>query len=135
MLTGIIETVGIVKKIESRDTNIVFWIASSISDELQPDQSVSHNGTCITIEEAGDGQHWVTAIEETLFKTKLGRIQPGDSINLERCLPLSERLGGQLVQSHLDTSAICTSITDKNGSWEHQFTFDAKFAGLIIEKG
>lgn len=135
MFTGIIETLGIVKKIESRGTNIVFWIASSISDELHPDQSVSHNGACLTIEEAADGQHRVTAIEETLLKTNLGGIQPGDSINLERCLPLSGRLDGHPVQGHVDTTAICTSITDKNGSWEYQFTFDEKFAGLIIEKG
>ena len=135
MFTGIVETTGIVKAIISKGSNRVFWIGSPISGQFKPDQSVSHNGVCLTVEEIKDGQHRVTAIEETLDKTNLGDWKEGDIINLERCLLLTDRLDGHIVQGHVDTTGNCTSRKQKEGSWEFEFSFSKKMAGLIIEKG
>jgi riboflavin synthase len=135
MFTGIIESLGRVNAIESKGTNKTFWIASPISHELKVDQSISHNGVCLTVEEQKDNLHRVTAIEETLEKTNLGQWQPGDLVNLERCLIMNGRLDGHIVQGHVDTTATCLDRKDLNGSWEFRFEFPKKFTQLVIEKG
>ncbi len=135
MFTGIIETTGIIKEIISSGSNKTFWISSLISAELSIDQSVSHNGVCLTAEEVNGGMHRLTAIEETLLKTNLNIWQQGDTVNIERCLQMNGRLDGHIVQGHVDTTADCTNVIEKNGSWEYSFKIDTKFAALIIEKG
>lgn len=135
MFTGIIEATGIVVGTSSHGSNRSFWISSGISGELKPDQSVSHNGVCLTVEEQSGGRHRVTAIEETLLKSNLGDWKEGSVINLERCLPMNGRLDGHLVQGHVDCRALCTRQILKEGSREFRFRFPASFAPLIIEKG
>jgi len=135
MFTGIVETQGIIKKVIEKGANRTFWIKSSISSKLKTDQSVSHDGACLTVEEVKGGQHRVTAIAETLSKTTLGDWQKGTMINLERCLKINARLDGHFVQGHVDTSAICIAKKEKDGSWEFSFQFLPEFATLIIEKG
>ena len=135
MFTGIIETTGLVKEIIKTGTNISFWIESSLAGDLKVDQSLSHNGVCLTIELIKNGLHKVTAIEETLQKTNLGLLEAGSIVNLERCMQLNGRLDGHIVQGHVDTTATCMSIIEREGSWEYGFETDEKFAGLIIEKG
>ncbi|MCW3081403.1 riboflavin synthase [Segetibacter sp.] len=135
MFTGIIEAFGIVHSIEKHGTNTTFWISSPISDELKIDQSVAHNGVCLTVEEVHEGRHRVTAIEETLKKTNLFKWQEGILVNLERCMTFNGRIDGHMVQGHVDTTAICTDKKDADGSWEFRFQFPAAFASLVIEKG
>jgi riboflavin synthase len=135
MFTGIIESLGRVNAVESKGTNKTFWIASSISHELRVDQSISHNGVCLTVEEQKDNLHRVTAIEETLEKSNLSYWQAGDLINLERCLVMNGRLDGHIVQGHVDTTADCIDRKDLRGSWEFRFEFPKKFSQLVIEKG
>jgi riboflavin synthase len=135
MFTGIIESLGRVKRAESQGTNRTYWIASPISSELKVDQSVSHNGVCLTVEEVLEDAHRVTAIEETLEKTNLESWQPGHLINLERCMPMNGRLDGHIVQGHVDTTGVCAHRTELNGSWEFRFEFPKKFSHLVIEKG
>src|SRR5262249_17953152 len=112
-----------------------FWVSSPISPELQLDQSLSHNGACLTVEAVKNDLHQVTAIEETLEKTNLDSWIPGTIINLERCLPLHGRLDGHLVQGHVDATGICMKKTEKKGSWEFEFSFPKVFAELLVEKG
>jgi len=135
MFTGIIEKIGIVTDIISSDNNISFWIKSPISDELSIDQSVAHNGVCLTVEEIIEGKHRATAIQETLNKTNLKQWKKNSFVNLERCLPMNGRLDGHLVQGHIDSVATCLEIIEKQGSWEYTFDFNPKFASLTIEKG
>jgi riboflavin synthase len=135
MFTGIIEKTGIIKEILSHGTNKSFWVESSIAQELKIDQSLSHNGVCLTVEEIKNGMHRVTAIEETLLKTNLGSWEKESIINLERCLQLNGRLDGHMVQGHADCTAECIVVLEKAGSWEFTFTFPENFASLIIEKG
>lgn len=135
MFTGIIESTGIITDITISGTNKSFWVKSSISAELKVDQSVAHNGVCLTIEEIERDCHKVTAIAETLEKTELNDWAPGSYINLERSILLSTRVDGHFVQGHVDTTGICKKIKDKNGSNEFEFEFSKKFAPLIIEKG
>lgn len=135
MFTGIIETTGFIKNIAVSGTNRSFWIESSISRELKVDQSVSHSGVCLTVEEMNNNSHKVTAIEETALKTNVNEWKIGDVINLERSLKLDSRLDGHFVQGHVDTIAVCTEINEKHGSWEYEFSLRKKFSELIIEKG
>jgi len=135
MFTGIVETQGIVRKVTETGTNKTFWIKSPISSKLKPDQSVAHDGVCLTVEEVKASRHRVTAIAETLSKTTLGDWLEGSTINLERCLKINERLDGHFVQGHVDTSAICIDKKEKDGSWEFSFQFPPEFASLIVEKG
>lgn len=135
MFTGIIEATGRIESIDRQGTNLSFRISSPISHELKIDQSVSHNGVCLTVEESADGIHRVTAIEETLRKTDLADWQTGTLVNLERCLPFNGRLDGHFVQGHVDTKGTCTNCTALNGSWEFTIRFPKEFAHLIIEKG
>jgi riboflavin synthase len=135
MFTGIIETTGIVKQVISNGSNKIFRVESSISSRLKADQSVSHSGVCLTVEEVRENAHRVTAIDETLQKTNLGNWKEGTVINLERCLQLNDRLNGHMVQGHVDTTATCIKRKEKAGSWEFEFAFPKKFAELLIEKG
>lgn len=135
MFTGIVETTGIIEEIIVRGTNKTFWIRSDISTELKPDQSLAHNGVCLTVEETWDGCHRTTAIEETLKKTTLEDWEPGDLINLERCLSFNGRIDGHFVQGHVDTTATCEEIRTLDGSWEYRFSYHPGFAQLLIEKG
>ncbi len=135
MFTGIIEQTGIVQEVQNQGSNVSFWISSSLSGELKVDQSLSHNGVCLTVEETRGDLYKVTAIEETLKKTNLGKWQPGTKVNLERCMQLNGRLDGHIVQGHVDCTATCTAVVEKEGSWEFSFIFPEKFAPLVIEKG
>jgi len=107
MFTGIIETIGTVKKVAANGTNKTFWIESDIINELKVDQSLAHNGVCLTVEKIADGLYCVTAIEETLSKTNLGNLQENDWVNLERCMLMNGRLDGHIVQGHVDATATC----------------------------
>ena len=133
MFTGIIESVGKIKEIRKEGTNLHFCINSSISPELKIDQSVSHNGVCLTVTEIENDQHWVTAIDETLIKSNLGKLRANDAVNLERCMKVDARFDGHIVQGHVDTVAEVKQIVDQDGSWV--FTFLLKSEGLIVEKG
>ena len=135
MFTGIIETIGIVKSATEVGSNKSFWIESEISKELVIDQSISHNGVCLTVEEINENSHRITAIEETLKKTNLSTWEVGDFVNLERSLKTDSRLDGHFVQGHVDATATCKDKLEKQGSWEYEFSFPKKFAELIIEKG
>ena len=135
MFTGIIENTGIIKEIICQGTNTSFWVESELAVELKIDQSLSHNGVCLTVEEIKDGRHRVTAIEETILKTNAGSWIAGYTVNLERCMQLNGRLDGHIVQGHVDCTAECTEVVEKAGSWEYRFTFAEKFAAFIIEKG
>lgn len=135
MFTGIIEQMGIVRKVESSGTNLVFWIDSPLADALKIDQSVSHNGVCLTVEAVESPLYRVTAIDETLQKTNLQQWQPGTAVNLERCMQMNGRIDGHIVQGHVDTTAVCESVSSKPGSWEYRFRIDESFGTLIIEKG
>ncbi|HEX2682383.1 MAG TPA: riboflavin synthase [Ferruginibacter sp.] len=135
MFTGIIENTGIIQQVNTDGSNRTFWVSCPFSEELKVDQSLSHNGVCLTVEEVKKGGHRVTAIEETLLKTNLGNWQNGTVINLERCMPLNGRLDGHIVQGHVDCTAECIDIIEKAGSWEFTFKFPETFAASIIEKG
>ena len=135
MFTGIIETTGIISKIEQAGSNTSFFVKSTLSDDLKIDQSLSHNGVCLTVEAVDAGTHKVTAIDETLQKTNLGNLKAGNIVNLERCMLLNGRLDGHIVQGHVDGTAICSAVTEKDGSWEYRFTMNPAFAALTIEKG
>ena len=135
MFTGIIETLATLKQLESNGSNKSFWLETSITNEFKIDQSVAHNGVCLTVEAIENNMYKVTAIEETLQKTNLQSWKLNDVINIERCLSFNGRLDGHFVQGHVDATAICKNIIDKNGSWEFEFEFDEKFASLVIEKG
>ena len=135
MFTGIIETMGQVTEVKSNGTSKSFWIESSITPELKIDQSIAHNGVCLTIEDIQDGVYRITAIKETLEKTNLNQWSNGTHINLERSLQLSGRLDGHFVQGHVDTVGTLIKKKDLNGSWELVIDFPKKFAPFIIEKG
>ncbi len=135
MFTGIIESVGVIKAINYDRSNINFSISSSLSNELKIDQSVSHNGVCLTVVSKEEGAYTVTAIKETLEKTNLGKLKLGDKVNLERCLKVGDRLDGHFVQGHVDQTAICTYIGNENGSWTFTFKYDDKNNNITIEKG
>jgi riboflavin synthase len=135
MFTGIIETIGQVEAVLPSGTNTSFWLSSPISQELQIDQSISHNGVCLTVEEVVNDRHRVTAIQETLNKTNLGQWQQGDLVNLERCMVMNGRLDGHIVQGHVDTTGTCLSVKPIGGSYEYRFSFPETFAPLIVEKG
>lgn len=135
MFTGIIENTGAIKEIITTGTNKSFWVSSPLAADLKIDQSLSHNGVCLTIEEIKGDLHRVTAIDETLLKTNLGDWTNGTVVNLERCMLLNGRLDGHIVQGHVDCTAICTEVITKEGSWEYCFSFPDEFAAFIIEKG
>ncbi len=135
MFTGIIECTGTIEEVIVTGTNRSFYIKSPLSPEFKVDQSVSHNGVCLTIEAIHGPAHKVTAISETLQKTNLSAWNEGTVVNLERCLSLNGRLDGHFVQGHVDGTGVCVDRTDRNGSTEFVIEFPKSFAELIIEKG
>ncbi len=135
MFTGIIETMGEIEKVTEKGSNKTFWIKSSISAQLKVDQSIAHDGVCLTVEEIINDGYRVTAIEETLQKTNLNNRAAGSVVNLERSLVPTSLLDGHFVQGHVDTTGSCKKIKNTNGSWELTIYFQKKFASLIIEKG
>jgi len=135
MFTGIIESLGTIVSQEQKGSNISFWVSSSISEELKIDQSVSHEGVCLTVDELSPGHHRVTAIAETLEKTNLKSWQTGTTVNLERCMLMNGRLDGHIVQGHVDCTASCIEATELDGSWEYRFRIPESLAHLVIEKG
>lgn len=135
MFTGIVETTGKIISIDKKGTNASFWIESPLSGELKVDQSLSHDGVCLTVEAIEGKQHRVTAIEETLKKTNLAKWAVGNQVNLERCMIMNGRLDGHIVQGHVDATATCIEYQVLEGSWEYRFEFPDGFAHLVIEKG
>jgi riboflavin synthase len=135
MFTGIIEVFGAVTAIESAATNINYTIQSEISKELKIDQSVAHNGVCLTVVSKTDEQHVVTAIQETLEKSNLQHLKIGSIINLERCMQMNARLDGHIVQGHVDQIAECIKRENLNGSWEYRFRYDSSLNNVTVEKG
>ena len=136
MFTGIIEELGSVKKVEKNKGNIHLTIEAKFTPELRIDQSVAHNGVCLTVISIIDNQYSVIAINETLKKTNLGNILPGDKINLERCMKLGDRLDGHIVQGHIDLTANCTKIETLDGSWIFKFKYSKKSSTeTTVEKG
>lgn len=135
MFTGIVENTGKIISIEKKGTNASFWIESPLSAELKVDQSLSHDGVCLTVELIEGSKHRVTAIEETLRKTNLAGWTAGKSVNLERCMIMNGRLDGHIVQGHVDATATCIDYQALDGSWEYRFEFPDEFGHLVIEKG
>jgi riboflavin synthase len=136
MFTGIIENLAKVAKVEKSQSNLELYIESTLAGELKVDQSVAHNGVCLTVVEIfGDRTYRVTAIEETIEKTNLGDLTQGDSINLERCMTLGARLDGHIVQGHVDQIGICENIEEKDGSWIYTFSYDTSMENVTVEKG
>jgi len=135
MFTGIIEATGLVKDVQYNGSNVDLWIESNITHELKIDQSVAHNGVCLTVVEIKGDLYRVTAVEETLNKTNLGGWELGDRVNLERSLKVGSRLDGHFVQGHVDATAVCIEKQTLEGSWLFRFRFPAKYATLVIEKG
>ena len=135
MFTGIIENLGEVKAIKNDHTNVHFTVSSAISHELKIDQSVAHNGVCLTVVALNNDTHTVTAIDETLKKTNLGDLKVGSKINLERCMQMNARLDGHIVQGHVDQTAVCIKREELDGSWEYRFKYDASAGNVTVEKG
>lgn len=135
MFTGIIEQVGVVVDVGQNGSSRVFWVESAISAQLKADQSLSHEGICLTVEEVNGNRHRVTAIEETLNKTTAGTWVPGTRVNLERCVSANGRFDGHFVTGHVDGTGVCHNITDRNGSFLLRFGFPEEQAHLVIEKG
>lgn len=135
MFTGIIESLGTVRNIERDRSNVHFTIESAISHELKIDQSVSHNGACLTVVGLGGGWHRVTAVEETLRRTNLGKWEIGTLVNLERCLPVNGRLDGHIVQGHVDEVAECVEVAENDGSWRCTFRYRPTPEHLLVDKG
>jgi riboflavin synthase len=135
MFTGIIESVGTVVQAREEGTNKHFLFESSISQELKVDQSVSHNGVCLTVTQTTGGQYWVTAIEETLRKSNLGLLQTGDPVNIERCMLANGRFDGHIVQGHVDQTGVCKSVQEVGGSWLFDFEYDPSLGNVTVEKG
>ena len=134
MFTGIVEQKGKIKAIETEGTNVHFTIEAPMANELQVDQSVSHNGVCLTTVEVNDGTYKVTAVDETLKRSNLGRLKPGDFVNLERSMISNGRFDGHIVQGHVDTTARCANIIEEEGSWLFSFEM-AEPTKLLVEKG
>ena len=135
MFTGIIETFGTVTEIVKEDTNLHITVSSSITDELKIDQSVAHNGVCLTVVSISGNQYTVTAIDETLQKTNIGNLTVGEKVNLERAMKLGDRLDGHIVQGHVDQTATVTNVENQEGSWIFSFEYDSALNNITIEKG
>lgn len=135
MFTGIIESTGEIKKKEAEGTNIHFTIESDLAGELSVDQSIAHNGVCLTVTKIHDQYYQVTAVEETLQKSNLGKATIGHKLNLERCMKAGGRFDGHIVQGHVDQTGVCTGVSDQDGSWIFDFEFDPKSKNIVVEKG
>ena len=134
MFTGIIETLGIIKNMETQQDNMNVTVSSSLTHELKIDQSLAHNGICLTVIDINDKEYTVTAISETIAKTNLSEWRIGDEINLERAMKLGDRLDGHIVQGHVDQKGNCTSFEETNGSWYFTFEYDPSLNNITIEK-
>jgi riboflavin synthase len=135
MFTGIIETIGQVSSLEQEGSNLHIRVRSSVSDELKIDQSVSHNGVCLTVVGVAPGEHTITAIAETLQKSNLGTLKAGSLVNLERCMVANGRFDGHIVQGHVDQTAQCIALTELDGSWVFTFQYDPSTGNVTVEKG
>ncbi len=135
MFTGIIETQGVLKRIESEGTNKHFLFDSLISSALKVDQSISHNGVCLTVTKIDGDSYWVTAIDETLKKSNLGSLKQNDIVNLERCMIANGRFDGHVVQGHVDQTGVVKKITEMDGSWIFDFGYDPSIGNVTVEKG
>ena len=135
MFTGIIEDMGVVSALKEELDNLHITINSNLTKELKVDQSMAHNGVCLTVVHINKNEYTVTAIRETLDKTSLGTLKVNDKINLERAMKLGERLDGHIVQGHVDQTAVCTHVEEANGSWVFSFSYDAALSNITIEKG
>ena len=135
MFTGIIEALGEVERIVREGDNIHFTINSTLSNTLKIDQSVAHNGVCLTVVALSENTHTATAIEETLNKTNLGNLREGAKVNLERCMQMNARLDGHIVQGHVDQTATCILVNELDGSWEYRFKYDTSLGNVTVEKG
>ncbi len=135
MFTGIVEAMGSLVKTEAKGTNVEFWFTCPFTQELKVDQSLAHNGVCLTVVEIQGEQYRVTAIDETLHKTNLGDLKLGQKVNLERCMAANARFDGHIVQGHVDLTGVCTEITDQNGSWEYRFSYPITSGHVTVEKG
>jgi len=135
MFTGIIETLGRITEIRQENTNKHITITSPFTAELKIDQSVAHNGVCLTVVAINGDAYTVTAIDETLQKTNLNSLKTGDVVNLERCMQANGRFDGHVVQGHVDQTAVCESVEDENGSWVFTFRYDAGRGNVTVEKG
>jgi riboflavin synthase len=135
MFTGIIEELATLQQIEKENTNVHFTFSCPFTHELKIDQSVAHNGVCLTVIKINGHQYTVTAIDETLQKTNLGTLNVGDTVNLERCMSANGRFDGHIVQGHVDQIGIVTSIIDNKGSWSYTIEYDNKSGNVTVEKG
>jgi len=135
MFTGIIETIGEIKNIESEGSNVHFDLYSTLTQELRIDQSVAHNGVCLTVVKVDGDIYRVTAIDETLKKTNLGDWAVGKKVNVERCMPANGRFDGHIVQGHVDQTGIVDNISEEDGSWIFNFTYDPSMGNITVEKG
>ena len=135
MFTGIIEDLGTITALNNDKDNLHITVSSNITEELKIDQSVAHNGVCLTVVSLDKDEYVVTAIKETLDKTNLGQLEVNATVNLERAMKLGDRLDGHIVQGHVDQTAICMKVSEKNGSWFYTFSYDAALNNVTIEKG
>ena len=135
MFTGIIETLGKVTQLVKKQSNLHITIKSAISKDLKVDQSVAHNGVCLTVVALAGDEHTVTAIDETLQKSNIGFFKVGDLVNLERCMQMNGRLDGHIVQGHVDQIAVCKNVDETDGSWVFTFEYDAEKGNVTVEKG
>ena len=135
MFTGIVEAMGSLVKTEAKGTNVEFWFTCPFTQELKVDQSLAHNGVCLTVVEIQGEQYRVTAIDETLQKTNLGDLKIGQKVNLERCMAANARFDGHIVQGHVDLTGVCTEIKDQQGSWEYRFSYPKSSGHVTVEKG
>lgn len=135
MFTGIIEQLGVVSILEQEADNLHITMKSPMASALKIDQSLAHNGVCLTVVSKTDTHYTVTAIKETLVKSNIGELQLGDLVNLERAMKIGDRLDGHIVQGHVDQTAVCTQVLEANGSWVYSFTYNANSKNITIEKG
>ncbi|MFV8280719.1 riboflavin synthase [Christiangramia marina] len=135
MFTGIVEEIGKIVAIEKLEGNMNLKVSAEMTPELKIDQSVSHNGVCLTVVSIEDNTYTVTAVQETLNKTSIGNLKTGDAVNLERGMKLGARLDGHIVQGHVDQTATCTEVKETEGSWLFTFEYDPRIGNLTIEKG
>lgn len=135
MFTGIVEEMAVVKRLEKENSNLHLYLECSFTPELKVDQSLAHNGVCLTVVEISGREYRVTAIEESLQRSNLGQLQEGDRVNVERCMPLNGRLDGHLVQGHVDTMATCEGSENREGSWQFHFRYPANAEHITVPKG
>jgi len=135
MFSGIIEETGKVVKIEKEQENYHFFLECSFANKLKIDQSLSHNGVCLTVVEIKDNIYKVTAVKETIIKSNLGLLKTGDKVNLERSMTTEKLLDGHLVQGHVDQTAVCTKVEEADGSWYYTFEYDQTKGNITVEKG